>query len=69
MHPDDLHRHLEEFTKENVLQTVREKGVYTLNYRLVIQDEPVPVTLKIVIAPEKDGDFLIAGVRAWSDRQ
>ena len=69
VHPEDLPRYLEGFTKENVLRTVREKGVFTLNYRLVIRGEPVPVTLKIVLAPEKGGDHLIAGVRAWSERQ
>ena len=68
MHPDDLPRYLEGFTKENVLREVRERGAFTLNYRLVIRDEQVPVALKIVPAPDKDGDFLIAGVRTRAER-
>ncbi len=67
VHPDDLSMFLSVFTKENVLQQVKEKGLFLLNYRLIISGQPQSVVLKIVSVTEKDGERLIAGVRMWKD--
>ena len=68
VHPDDLPRYLEGFTKEMVLKSIRETGKYLLNYRLIIRDEPVFVSLKI--SPFQNGkeERLLAGVRRWQIR-
>ena len=68
VHPDDLPRYLEGFTKEKVLKSIRETGKYLLNYRLIIRDEPVFVSLKI--SPFQNGreERLLAGVRRWQIR-
>ena len=69
VYPEDLPGYLRDFTKENVLQKVREEGRFTIHYRLVIENEPVQVSLKI--APfQNDGRLmLLAGVRKWRIRK
>jgi hypothetical protein len=69
VHPDDLPRYLERFSRENIMREIQENGDFKLQYRLVIAGEAKPVTLKI--APFQDGgeEKLVAGVRAWRERQ
>lgn len=59
---EDLQYFLEHFTKENILRDAREKGLFQMHYRLVINGEPKPVILKAAIMNESDGDKLIVGV-------
>ncbi len=61
--PEDLSRYLDRFNRENVLRDIREKGAFQLQYRLMINGIPQPVTLTIVRVTEHDGEKLIAGVR------
>lgn len=68
VHPDDLQQYLTEFTKENILRQIREEGKYTIHYRLMIREEPVYVSLKIVPLQEKGEKKLLAGVRRWRIR-
>ena len=69
VYPEDLPLYLEQFSKENVLRSIRGKGVFKLQYRLVIHGEPMHVSLKI--APFKEGseEMLVAAVRSWVDRK
>ena len=60
--PEDLPLFLETFTMENVMKQVREKGAFILKYRLIINGTELPVTLKIALIQEKEGQRLIAGV-------
>ncbi len=66
--PEDLPEYLREFTKENILNQIRETGRFKIHYRLVIHGQPVRVSLKI--APFQDGTEtrLLAGVRKWKKR-
>ena len=68
VYPEDLPGYLRDFTKENVLRKIREEGRFSIHYRLVIQGEPVRVSLKI--SPFQDGRDarLLAGVRKWRVR-
>ncbi len=66
---DDLPRYLEAFSRENVLRSIRETGVFKLQYRLVINGEPRPVSLKIARFTEGNREKLVAGVRAWKTRR
>ena len=67
--PEDLEQFKRQFTKEKILKGVQENGMYKINYKLMIQGEPRPVTLKI--APFKEGteEKLVMGVRAWRMRK
>ena len=69
VYPEDLPGYLRDFTKENVLKQIRDTGRFTIHYRLVIQGEPVQVSLKI--APFHVGGELklLAGVRKWRIRK
>ena len=59
---EDLPYFLERFTKENILRGVREKRMFQIQYRLVINEEPKPIVLKAAIVKETDGEKLIVGV-------
>ena len=65
---EDLPGYLRDFTKENVLRQIRENGHFTIHYRLMIQNVPIRVSLKII--PFQDGSSakLLAGVRKWQIR-
>ena len=67
--PEDLPKYLEGFTKDNILQSIRESGKFSMSYRLVIREEPVFVSLKI--APFQTGmdEKFLAGVRKWRIRK
>ncbi len=61
LHPDDLEMFREAFTKEKVLDDIDKKGIFTLKYRLIIDNSPVPVILRIARVNEDDGEKLIIG--------
>jgi EAL domain-containing protein (putative c-di-GMP-specific phosphodiesterase class I) len=66
---EDLQRFREQFTRENVLQHIREDGSFSISYRLMIRGKPKQVTLKAVLLKNGNTDKLIIGVRAWKDRK
>ncbi len=61
-HPDDLERILDMLTKENVGTEIERHGIFTLSYRLIINNAPRYVQLRAAIVEEKDGAQLIVGV-------
>ena len=69
IHPEDLEDYLKTFSKENVIRSVKENGQFIMHYRLMLHGKPKQVSLKIVSVKEKDGEKLIAGVRAWRERE
>ena len=66
---EDVRHFREQFTRENVLQRIRENGRFSINYRPMIHGEPKPVTLKAVLPKNGNADKLLIGVRAWKDRK
>ena len=66
---EDRQRFQEQVTQENVLRIIRERGSFSIDYRLIIRGEPRPVTLKAALFKEGGVDKLVVGVRAWRDRQ
>ena len=66
---EDLQRFREQFTRENVLQHIREDGSFSISYRLMLQGKPKQVTLKAVLLKNGNTDKLLIGVRAWKDRK
>ena len=59
---DDVHMFLEVFTKENVMDEIRNSGMFTLCYRLMMGGKSVHVRLKAAMLVEKEGPRLIVGV-------
>ncbi len=61
-HPDDMDRFLAAFTKENIMATVEQGGIFTLDYRLLMEGKPLYVQMKAAMVDEKDGSRLIVGL-------
>ena len=69
VHPEDLPRFLERFTREKVMAEIRKNGVFKLQYRLLLGGKAKKVTLKIAPFTTGGEEKLFAGVRAWRDRR
>ena len=69
VYSEDLAHYIENFTKEKVLDRIEKEGVYILHYRLVIGGVPKRVSLRIAKVTEDGREKLVAGVRAWVERQ
>ena len=61
-YPGDLDRFLSAFTKENVVTNIERDGIFTLDYRLLMDGEPLYVQMKAAMVEESDGPRLIVGV-------
>ncbi|MDO4889807.1 MAG: EAL domain-containing protein [Coriobacteriaceae bacterium] len=59
---DDRNRVAMALDKESLLETLRERYVYTLVYRLLIDDEPLYYNMKVVWAEGPKRDHIIIGV-------
>ena len=68
IYPDDFKEFYDRFSKEKVLDAIREKGSFTLNYRLMINGKPKRVSLKAGMINEGLGGKIVIGVRAWRKR-
>ena len=58
---EDLNRFLSLFTRENVLRVVRENGIFTLEFRILLAGEPVYVCLKAAMGNDGE-EQLIVGI-------
>ena len=67
--PEDQPKLEKVLTMENIMKQIREKGSLQVQYRLMFHGEPKPVSLRIAMVKESDGEKLIAGVRAWTVRK
>ncbi|MBQ3701956.1 MAG: EAL domain-containing protein [Oscillospiraceae bacterium] len=61
-YPEDLERFLKAFTKHNVMAAVGRGGVFTLGYRLMMDDRPFYVQMKATMVEEEEGTRLIVGL-------
>ena len=61
IYSEDYDMFVESFKKENILAAIEKEGRYLINYRLMIDDRPVYVSLKAVRL-EDDEDHIIIGV-------
>lgn len=59
---EDLDYFQANFSKENVLRSIKDNGFFIINYRLMIDGKPQSVSLKAVMLEEKEGPQLIIGV-------
>ena len=60
--PEDLGRFMALFTRKTVLREIRKNGLFTLQYRLMIEEKPTYVSLKAALVQEKDKEQLIIGI-------
>ncbi len=65
---EDIDRFLALFSKEQVLKSVEENNIYGLRYRLLIDGNPVYVSLKAAMVDEEDGKRLIIGIHDIDSR-
>ncbi|MBR5115486.1 MAG: EAL domain-containing protein, partial [Lachnospiraceae bacterium] len=69
IYPEDLPRFREVFTRENVLGSTKGGGIFKTHYRLVINGEPVMMSLRAGVVMEKDGPELIVGLSRATELQ
>ena len=61
-HPDDLTLFLKVFTKENIMAEIERCGIFSLDYRLIMNGCPLHVQMKAATVEEKEGLRLIVGL-------
>ncbi len=59
---EDLDAFLSSFSKEKVLNQIEKNGVFAMNYRIVLGEEPVYISLKAAMIEEIGGPQLIVGL-------
>ena len=67
IHPDDIETFIEAFTKENVLEETRDKGVFKVYYRLNLSGEYIKICLRAGMVEENGKKLLIVGVQKSTD--
>lgn len=70
--PDDLPRFLSTFTKTNVLNALRTNRTFTMTYRLLVEDEPTYVSMKISPLSDDQPNQIVVGInniQAGMDRR
>ena len=61
-HPDDVKRVLASLSKARVMEEIQRSGIFTLNYRLMMGEQPRYVQMSAAMVEEKEGSRLIVGV-------
>ena len=61
-HPDDRDRVLSLLTQENVMAEIKRAGIFTLGYRIMMEDKPLHVQMNAALVEEKEGPRLILGL-------
>ena len=62
VYPGDQARFLNHFTKENVLKTIGERGIFTMTYRLMIDGIPAFVSMKASNIHDKNRNQIVIGI-------
>lgn len=62
IHVDDQERLVAEFTKQKVLAALSSRGVFSIDYRLILSGVPTHVSLKAALVEEPDGQKIVIGV-------
>lgn len=62
VHKEDQNRVFTALTMENALQEVVNNGIFTLTFRMMMDEEPRYVQLKAALVEEKDGKRLVVGI-------
>ena len=62
VYKEDLERFLSLFSKEGILSEIERNGIFSMTYRLVMDQKPVYVQLRAAMVHEKEGLRLIVGI-------
>lgn len=62
IYPEDRVRFLNHFTKENILKAIEERGIFTMTYRLLIDNVPTFVSMKISPLGGQESSQLVVGI-------
>lgn len=62
VYPEDQNRVFTALNMENALDEIEKNGIFTLSYRLMVNEEPRYVQLKASIVEEQGGRCLVVGV-------
>ena len=62
VYEEDQHIFMEDIQKEKILSAVKKGEMLNIEYRLVINNEPVWHSLRLIRGLEDEGDYLILGV-------
>ncbi len=60
--PEDLERHLQVLTRENLMREIRKNGILIHDYRMLIGGKSVPVSLRATLVEEEDGEKILLGI-------
>ncbi len=60
--PGDLDYFLLEFTREHIFAEIERTGIFTLEYRILMNGRPMHVQMKAAMVEEKEGPRLIVGL-------
>lgn len=61
-HPADRTRVLKSLSMENFLEEIRRTGIFTLDYRIMMDGRPLYVQMKAAMVEEKEGTRMIVGL-------
>lgn len=67
VYSEDVEKFQTSFRRDRVMAEIREKGIFTLQYRMLLDGEPKYVTVQAALVEEKDGPRLIIGVNNVDD--
>lgn len=62
IHPEDADLFLSAFTKENVVEEIKNSGIFTLGFRLILKGRPRHVKIKAAQLKKQEGSRLIVGL-------
>ncbi len=62
LHKGDIEKFRSNCTKERILKEIEKHGIFSLKYRLMINNKPARVVMKAALIEEKDGPQLIIGL-------
>lgn len=62
IHPDDLELFHSQFTRDNILSTIEQDGIYLLDYRMINGEVPLYVRLKASMFEEDGSTKLLIGL-------
>ena len=68
IHPDDLDYFISVFSSEKILERTKSGRVFKITYRLMLNNEPVKVSLRAGLINEQDGPQLIVGLNRSSEQ-
>ena len=60
--PDDMDKFMTVFTRENVMRVIGENGMFTLEYRVIINAEPLYICLKAAMSKDSADEMIVGFV-------